>query len=80
VAFYDPPSEYVPSTSDELVPSNSPYPTNGVVVYGKYKCKGTTNPMAMGAVCVLPVSEHAMCTAVLDEFLATEARAVSGLG
>jgi hypothetical protein len=34
----------------------------------------------MGAVCVLPVSEHAMCTAVSDEFLATEARGFSGLG
>ncbi len=36
--------------------------------------------MAMGAVCVLPVTEHALCTAVLDEFLATEARVFSGLG
>ena len=80
VAFYDPPGEYVPSASDELVPSNSPYPTNGVVVYGNYKYKGATNPMAMGAVCVLPVTEHALCTAVLDEFLATEARVFSGLG
>jgi hypothetical protein len=80
VAFYDPPGEYVPSASDELVPSNSPYPANGVVVYGNYKYKGATNPMAMGTVCVLPVTEHAMCTAVLDEFLATEARAFSGLG
>lgn len=72
--------KYVPSSSDELVPSNSPYPANGVVVYGNYKYKGATSPMAMGVVCVLPVSEHGMCTAVLDEFLATEARAFSGLG
>jgi hypothetical protein len=72
VAIYDPAGEDVPSTSGGLVPSDSAYPTNGVVVYATYRYHGYTDTTAMEAVCVLPASQHAVCTAVLNEFLTTQ--------
>ena len=72
VAIYDPAGEDVPSSSGGLVPSDSPYPTNGVVVYAKYRYHGYTDTTAMESVCVLPTSEHATCNAVLDVFLHTQ--------
>lgn len=78
VAYYDPAGEYVPPNSGSLVPSNSRYPTNGVVAYGTYVYKGRyTNTTAAAAVCVLPGSAHAECTSVLNEFLAVEAKNLS---
>lgn len=78
VAFSDPPGEYVPPHSGSMVPSNSPYPTNGIVVYDSYLYKGRyPNTSGMEAVCVLPANEHAICTAVLDEFLATQVRDIT---
>ncbi len=74
VAFADPAGEYVSPHADSLVPSNSPYPANGVVVYDIYRYRGYRDSTTMGAVCVLPASEHAVCTAVLNEFLATQVR------
>lgn len=72
VAIYDPAGEDVPSSSGGLVPSDSTYPTNGVVVYATYRYRGYTDTTAMEAVCVLPTSQHAVCTAVLNEFLTTQ--------
>ncbi len=77
VAFYDPAGEYVPPDSRSLVPSNSPYPSNGVVISGTYVYKGIKNANAAEAVCVVPESEHAICTAVLNQFLAEEAKDLS---
>ena len=75
VAFSDPAGEYVSPKANSLVPSNSPYPTNGVVVYETYLYKGRyANSTAMEALCVLPAAEHAVCTVVLNEFLATQVR------
>lgn len=75
VAFSDPAEEYVPARSESLVPSDSPYPTNGVVVYGTYLFRNRyRDSTAMEAVCVLPASEHAVCTDVLNELLATQVR------
>jgi len=74
VAFSDPAGEYVSSQAGSLVPSNSPYPTNGVIVYETYRYRGNPNTTAMGAACVLPASQHAVCTVVLDEFLATQVK------
>jgi hypothetical protein len=71
VAFYDPSEEHIASYSAGLAPSDSPYPTNGLAVY-------TRTSVAMEAVCVLPASEHGVCTTVLDYFLATQARKWSG--
>lgn len=72
VAFSDPAGEYVPSGPyglKSLVPFNSPFPTNGVVAYPLYR-----EETAIAAVCVLPPSDHAICTDVLNEFLATQVR------
>jgi len=77
VAFYDPAGEYVPADSGSLVPSNSRYPSNGVVIYGTYVYHGFKNTTAMAAVCVLPESEHGVCTAVLNQFVAVEAKSLS---
>ena len=75
VAFSDPPGEYVPPASQSLVPSDSRYPTNGVVVYASYLYRGRyPNSTAMEAVCVLPASDHGTCTAVLNEFLTTQVK------
>jgi hypothetical protein len=73
VAISDPAGEAVPKNSGGLVPSDSLYPTNGVVVYGAYTWKQYHVAVAMEAVCVLPASEHSSCTAVLDEFLSAQA-------
>jgi hypothetical protein len=72
VAFWDPAGEYVSSHSESFVPSNSPYPTNGVAVYETHHFKGYSYPIAMEAICVLPATERALCTAVLDEFLSIQ--------
>ncbi len=72
VAIYDPAGEAVPSSSGGLVPNNSPYATDGVVVYAKYRYQGYTDTTAMEAVCVLPTDEHATCSTVLDVFLQTQ--------
>lgn len=80
VAIYDPPGEGVPPDSGGLVPSHSPYPTNGVVVYGAYVWKHYHESVAMEAVCVLPASEHATCTTVLNEFLFSQADKFGKLG
>jgi Domain of unknown function (DUF4850) len=73
VALSDPPGEAIPKNSGGLVPSDSLYPTNGVVVYGAYTWKQYHVAVAMEAVCVLPASKHSTCTAVLDEFLSAQA-------
>ena len=79
VAFSDPAGEAVPK-ADDLVPNNSPYPTNGVVLYYKLPSYQVTNGVrrftgdywtARGAVCALPPDKHQICTAVLNEFLAS---------
>jgi hypothetical protein len=74
VAFSDPAGEYAPSQAESLVPSNGPYPTNGVVVYETYRYRGYLDSTAMAAACVLPASQHAVCTVVLNEFLATQVK------
>jgi hypothetical protein len=74
VLFSDPAGEYVSPRSEGLVPSDSPYPTKGVVVYDTYTYKGYHDSTAMEAVCVLPANEQDICTVVLDEFLATQVR------
>ena len=74
MAFYDPPNEHLPSYSAGLVPSGSPYPTNGVAVYYPANANARRNPLAMEAVCVLPASEHVVCTTVLNYFLATQVK------
>jgi hypothetical protein len=75
VAFSDPAGEYVSARSESLVPSDSPYPTNGVVGYGSYLFRNRFRDWtAMEAVCVLPASEHAACTDILNEFLATQVK------
>jgi hypothetical protein len=84
VAFADPAGETVsmcPGPGERptpcgIVPSDSPYPTNGVVIYWPYGSsqagKVAANNFAADAVCVLPASEHATCTVILNEFLATQ--------
>ena len=75
VAFSDPSGEYVSPHTESLVPTHSPYPSNGVVIYGTYLYDGRYHDStAMEAVCVLPGSEHTTCSAVLNEFLATQVR------
>ena len=79
VAIYDPPGEEVPK-SDDLVPENSAFPTNGVVMFYRaptYEMKDGHRRFdgeywtAMDSICVLPASQHRTCTALLNEFLAT---------
>ena len=74
IAISDPPGEHVSPSAGSLVPSDSPYPTNGVVVYAPYTDNGHRGSAALEAVCVLPVSKHATCSAVLNEFLATQVK------
>jgi hypothetical protein len=80
VAFSDPPGEYVPTQSESLVPSNSPDSTDGVAIYGAYTYNKYRYHVALGAVCVLPSLKHALCTAVLDQFLASQTQRFPGLG
>jgi hypothetical protein len=76
VGFYDPPGESVPPRDGDMVPPNSLYPTNGVVIYAtysfRYKGQPETGSFAMAGVCVLPASEHSTCSGVLDDFVATQ--------
>ena len=80
VAFSDPPGEYVPTLDRALVPNDSPYPTNGVVLFYSVLSYVVQNGQrhrdgsywtALDAVCVLPASERHICTEVLNEFVAT---------
>jgi hypothetical protein len=68
VAFSDPAGEEVPK-SDYLIPNDSPWPINGVVLY--YDVNDGDGGIASDAVCILPATEHHTCTEVLDEFVAT---------
>jgi hypothetical protein len=83
VAFSDPPGEYVPTLDRALVPNDSPYPTNGVVLFYRvplvHRPRRSQPPWrlhwtALDAVCVLPASGHHVCTEVLNEFVATHGR------
>jgi hypothetical protein len=76
VEFWDPAGEHAPfSERNSLVPSTTLYAVNGVVVYGTYPYKKYRPDVSFGAVCVLPASEHAACTAILNQFLASENKA-----
>jgi hypothetical protein len=80
IAISDPPGERVPaSEADGLLPSGAPYPTYGVIAYGTYPYEGHRPDVAFGAACVLPASEHQVCTTVLNEFLASEGEKFPGL-
>jgi hypothetical protein len=61
IAFEDP--AHVSGTGN---PSGGPYPSNGVVVYNASKPQV---PKAAQETCALPQSEHATCTAILNDFL-----------
>jgi len=72
VAIFDPAGEDVPVNPASLVPDDSPYPTNGVVVYGIQVSHGRSMAVAIQAVCVLPSSERGICDVVLSYLLATQ--------
>jgi hypothetical protein len=59
VAFEDP--AYVFGSGD---PSGGRYPANGLVMYSDLKAAQET--------CTLPQTEHSVCTAILDDFLARD--------
>jgi len=58
VAFEDPP--YVQGTG---TPSGGPDPANGIVIYAGHP------PEAYKETCTVPTSQHARCTAILNDFL-----------
>jgi hypothetical protein len=73
VAIFDPAGEDIPVGANFLtMPDDSPYPINGVVVYGIHISHGRSTAVAMEAVCVLPSSERRICDVVLSYFLATQ--------
>jgi hypothetical protein len=83
VAFSDPPGEYVPALDRWLVPNDSPKPTNGIVLFYRvpsyivqdgHRRRDGNYWTALDAVCVLPASQHNICTEVLNEFLASHGR------
>ncbi|MGP8059041.1 MAG: DUF4850 domain-containing protein [Acidimicrobiales bacterium] len=59
VGFYDP-----PGTAGDGNPSGGPYPANGVMTYQS----GNDNGSWLDT-CTLPASDHALCTAVLNQFV-----------
>jgi hypothetical protein len=61
VAFYDP-----PGVAGEGAPSGGLVPAYGVVLYLPGKGKGT----AYVSTCTLPAAQSAICTAVLNDFVA----------
>jgi hypothetical protein len=79
VAFSDPPRSRLPPAALGLVPSNSPDPTSGVVVFGSYLFKNYRPEIAFGAACLLPASERTICNTILDDFLASETSRFPGL-
>ncbi len=58
VGFLDP-----PGVKGDGVPSGGQYPANGVMTFH------TENPTSYLETCTLPDSQHALCTAVLDNFV-----------
>ncbi len=62
VAFEDP-----PGTAGVGFPSGGQNPANGVVLYQPKPTEAT----AYQATCTLPSTQHDLCTAVLDQFVAT---------
>lgn len=62
VDFEDP-----PGVSGDGSPSGGPYPANGVAVLDN----SPTPSSAYKETCTLPSSQHALCTAVLNSFIAS---------
>jgi hypothetical protein len=63
VEFEDP-----PGVVGNFSASGGPYPANGVVVWYPSTTSGNY-PYEADAECTLPASEHASCTAILNDFL-----------
>lgn len=70
VAFEDPPG--VQGTGN---PSGGAMPANGVVAYSYEGSSSARRQLTVGdATCALPQRQHALCTAILDDFLSRWSR------
>jgi hypothetical protein len=65
VFFEDP-----PGVSGDGNPSGGPYPANGVIRFSAAADKPPRGASASGATCTLPEADHALCTVILNDFLA----------
>ena len=80
VGFSDPPRTRVPHASLGLVPSDSPDPTIGVIVFGSYRFKNYRPDIALRAVCVFSARERSICNTIFDDFLARNEQVPSAKG